>query len=406
MNTSLYRLSTILLPAATLLSATPTYALSPDHYATESRLASGRWAKIKVSSSGMQLITDAQLKNLGFSNPDAVHVFGLGGRELDFGLTSSTPDDLPLIPSVRTAKGLTFFAVDNVTWSRSNSQTNPYIHSLSQYSDDTYYFVSDIELDDTAMPTASAFAEKPSYGKETFIERALHEVELEPGAELGSQVFGEDFRSKKIQTFTFDLPDMADDLVTANVRFAARTTSGTSTLTLSANGETLPASNKDKISSSDSETYFVTTETIKTIEGVGGTLDLGIEYNYSGVLFLARLDYIEAFYNRELKLNNGELHFYIDFTKESCNGATVSGCSASTVIWDVTDPVRPAKVEYVLEGDKASFTVPGTTGYREYVAFNPESISRAVTSAGSVSNQNLHGLPVPDMVIISLAGIH
>lgn len=388
--------------AAALLSTSPTYALPTDHYATDSRLASGRWAKIKVSASGMQLITDAQLKNLGFSNPEAVHVFGLGGRELDFGLSSSTPDDIPLIPSVRTSKGLVFFAVDNVTWAGNNSDTNPYTHSLSQYSDDTYYFVSDIELDDITMLEAAVSASVPSNGAETFIERILHEQELEPAFEFGSQILGEDFRSKKFQTFSFTLPGLTEETAIANIRFGARTTSGTSTLSFTADGEALPAASRDKIAGCSSTQSFNTTETNKTIDGIkDGKFDLGIEYNYTGVLFKARLDYIEVFYRRALKFEGSELHFYVNYKREGYNGVTLSGCTSKTEIWDVTDPVRPERVAYTLDGDKASFSVGTGSDYREYIAFEPENVNRTVTSAGTVKNQNLHALEVPDMLIIS-----
>ena len=84
-------------------------ALDPQHYAQNSALSSGRWMKIKVSSTGMHLVSNADLKAMGFSNPDAVNVYGTGGRMVREALAEDMPDDLPLLPSVRTPKGIVFF---------------------------------------------------------------------------------------------------------------------------------------------------------------------------------------------------------------------------------------------------------------------------------------------------------
>lgn len=397
MNKALKKLSMIMLPAA-LLPALPVSALSPDHYATTSAMATGRWAKVKTSGAGMNLITTAQLRNLGFTNPQAVHVYGMGGRQINNGLTDSDPDDLPHIASVMSSKGLVFFATDHFTWKASKANGVHYTHTIHAYSDDTYYFVSDRPLDQTDIRAALTSPGVAEISATTFTERIVHEKELEPAGESGSQVYGEDFRSKKSQTFSFTLPGIADKSVQANVRFAAKTTSGTSSLLFTANGDQLEATKTDIIKSSEADTYYRTTTTRKTIDGVDDKLDLTIDYSYTGTLFNARLDYIEIFYTRHLELEKGELYFYS--TLKPGEGVTVSGCSDKTVIWDVTDPTSPRSVEYTLQGDKASF-ISATSGYREFVAFEPESISRQVVPAGSVANQDIHGMDTPDMLIIT-----
>ena len=68
--------------AATLLCSISSQALSPESFATSSKLASGKWAKVEVAESGMQFISNATLKALGFSDPDKVNVYGFGGRML------------------------------------------------------------------------------------------------------------------------------------------------------------------------------------------------------------------------------------------------------------------------------------------------------------------------------------
>ena len=94
-------LVTAVLAALCALTAT---ALPLDRYAAGSRLASGDWVKISVDESSMYLLTESRLRQLGFSDPSKVRVFGYGGDRLPEVLDETTyADDLPEVPSVDVA---------------------------------------------------------------------------------------------------------------------------------------------------------------------------------------------------------------------------------------------------------------------------------------------------------------
>lgn len=368
-------------------------ALDPQHYAQNSALSSGRWMKIKVNSTGMHLVSNADLKAMGFSNPDAVNVYGTGGRMVREALAEDMPDDLPLLPSVRTPKGIVFFATDNVTWTRDGNGL--YSHILNPYCAESIYFISDREQENKELAKASASPVKGNDITTAFTARLLHERDIQAPSQEGRLLLGEDFRSEKSQRFTFTLPGIVSDHATMRVAFGAKTTNGSSSLLMSANGERLPATSTDKIDGCSSE-FIKTTLTSKTFTQTDEKLTVGIDYSYSGALFTARLDYIEVFYDKSLSLTSGELHFYDRFDGESVE---ISGCGQNTLIWDVTDPCEVKEVVFSLEGDKAFFTPE--PGYREYVAFDPSSISRAVTRSVRVNNQDIHSMPSPDMLIVA-----
>ena len=400
MNKALTILSMILVPAAATLTALPVRALPAEHYAASSALAEGRWVRVKTGQTGMTLITDAELRKIGFSDPAKVRVYGLGGREVSMGFDASTPDDLPLLPSVRTSKGIVFFATDHFTWkpNASNVKT-PYKHTIHRFSDDSYYFLSDRETEGEAAVRQAATRPGGSSAAESFTERIVYEKELLPAAVGGAQVLGEDFRTTRSQTFNFPLPGAADDKATANVRFVAKTTNGASSLMFKANGEALEATAADRINGTSSSDYAMAVVTAKQIEGLDGSLAFTIDYSPSGTLFTARLDYIEVFYTRRLELTDGELHFYGTYTPD--RGISVKGCSETTHIWDVTDPAAPAEVEVSPADGTATFSTT-RAGYFEFVAFDPEAVSRTASSAATVANQDIHALETPDMVIITL----
>lgn len=388
-------LTIILIIFPMLMSPDDIKALDVTHYAQTSVLSSGKWSRIKVQGTGMHLISNADLKALGFSDPSKVNVYGTGGRMVREALSSDMPDDLPLLESVHTPRGILFFGVDNVTWHHTGNGN--YSHTLNPYCGESYYFLSDREIEKHEMAEAPVYLRPGGSTLTTFKARLLHERDLQAPSEAGRLLLGEDFRSTRSQKFSFTLTDIADNEATAMIAFGARTSNGTSSFLVSANGQQLPATGADKIPACDSE-FIKTTLSAKTFTIDSDKLSLGIEYSYSGALFTARLDYIEIFYNRNLRISDGELHFYNNFSGEN---VMIGGCSAETRIWEVTDPCNVKEVTFALEGDKATFSP--AEGYREYVAFDPSKAGRTIVRGTRVSNQDIHSMPAPDMVIIAYA---
>ena len=380
-----------------LLAPISIYALPSSNYAASSVLSSGRWVRIKVSSRGMHIISDAELRKLGFNDPSKVQVFGTGGRHVGNAFNSSTKFDLPWVPSVHTDKGVVFFATDQHTWKEGLTSLRPYIHTINPYSDDCYYFITDRETAHQIEPSEGISSKVTSNIVTEFIDRVVHEKELDPMAESGSQVYGEDFRSTPEQSFGLKFPGRVSGTdASVNIRFASKTTNGGSTLVFKANGNQIGTASINSVSA---EKFCAISETAKAITDNGESISLSIKYGYNGVLYKARLDYIEGFYTRKLALDNGTLHFYGNYG--GGESLSIAGCGPQTVIWDVTDCENIRAVEYSLSGDQARFTVV-TKGYREFVAFNPSAVTQSVTAENSIANQDIHGMETPDMVIITM----
>ncbi len=377
--------------------ATPyAHALPPESYAAESVLASGKWAKVNVETTGMQLITNTQLKNLGFNDPDKVRVYGYGGAILPETLNSDNPDDLPPVPSVRTTKGIVFFGIGTERWEKNSSGAMTYTHTSNPYSDESRYFISD--RDESAFtPETTDASPKGGAAVTSFTCRLLHEKDMEAAGNYGRLLLGEDFRVQSTKSFSFPLPDNIGEDARFKTRFGTKITSGQGSLQFTANGTELTAASSDVITNVKDE--FIKLTTIqKNVNNPGNKLDLAIKFACSGALFKARLDFIEVEYERALKLSDGELYFYADIKTPS--DFTLEGCSDETVIWDITDFRTPKALTARREGSKATFHVE-STGYREYIAFDPSKVKRAVTSPIKVANQNIHAMPAPGMLLIS-----
>lgn len=387
-----------LMAAAIALAGTfGAQALDPSRYAASSRLASGRWAKVRVNESGMQLITTAQLKNLGFSDPAKVKVYGYGGRLISSILDDSQPDDLPQLPTIKTARGIVFYGVDNTSWGINTSRSDLYYErGQNPYATASYYFISD-SGEDTVPQEVLVQGMSTGEAATTFREHLLHEKDLEAVSDSGNELFGEDFRTQHTQAFPFSLPGITGD-ATVQVRFVTNTSGAPSSIILSANGNRLAATNSDNIAATPSSSFLVATSTVKTVTDPGEKLSLEIKYNTGGVLKMARLDYITVEYDRALTMSGGELRFYDQAA--AAKKYTISGCSEGTQVWDVTEPSRPLLIEGERSGDRFTFTSSGG-GYREYVAFDSDKVTRTAVPSGRVNNQDIHAMEIPDMLIIS-----
>lgn len=124
-----------------------------DRYARHSVLASGRWAKIRVPSTGVYQITDALVRQAGFTNLSKVKVYGYGGNLINETLTAAdlvAGDDLKEVPTCSVGGRRLFYARGPVSW-QSNSDTR---RTRNYYSDYGYYFLT--EADDAPATVDSA----------------------------------------------------------------------------------------------------------------------------------------------------------------------------------------------------------------------------------------------------------
>ncbi len=117
-----------------------TNASASGRYAASSVLASGRWAKIRIPSTGIYQLTDALLSEAGFSNPSKVKIYGYGGALQQEKLTDEylrETDDLKELPTCVVGGKRLFFGRGPVSWDASGQRIrNPY----SQYG---YYFLTE-----------------------------------------------------------------------------------------------------------------------------------------------------------------------------------------------------------------------------------------------------------------------
>lgn len=113
-----------------------------ERYAANSILATGKWAKIRVPSSGVYQITESLIRKAGFSSLSKIKIYGYGGNlqaeRLD-GKTLKELDDLKEVATYDRGKSRLFYARGPVSWSSPTATRR----TRNPYSDYGYYFITE-----------------------------------------------------------------------------------------------------------------------------------------------------------------------------------------------------------------------------------------------------------------------
>lgn len=125
-----------------------------DRYAAHSVLASGSWAKIRVSESGIYQLSESLIRKAGFNSLNKVRVFGYGGNSQPEKLTGEylkQTDDLHEVPLCDVGGKRLFWAEGPVTWSNQTTLKR----DRNSYSDYGYYFITQSEEEPLMVDSAS-----------------------------------------------------------------------------------------------------------------------------------------------------------------------------------------------------------------------------------------------------------
>lgn len=369
-------------------------AFSPDAYTRSSVLASGSWVKVSVSESGLHFLPAAELRRMGFSDPSRVRVYGYGAVRLPDRLAESTyVDDLPLVQSVNTDRGVYFYATGPLDYVQS---TGKYLTiKINPFTTLGYYYIteSDVPLRDIPAQTTSVtgLMEADSYHAPLYHKASL----VNPG-ETGHVLLGEDFTVQNTRSYNFLMPDrVADSKGWIECSFWANSPLS-SRIILSVNDNALAYTTSDNIpGTTDHYQHGMVSTTRKTFDAEGDRVKVSLTFSGQGSVNMARLDYLVVNYERRLALSGGKADFNL-----VSNAGLLSSASGSTRVWDVTDPQNIIALSTTASGSTMRWD-PVASGMRHYVAWDDGAVLPAPKYVEHVANQDLHSLPVPDMVIFT-----
>ena len=387
---------------------------SSRRWASNSVLSAGEWYKIKVKQTGIHKIDVAFLNGLGIDlssvDPNTIKIYGNHGYMLPELNSEERKDDLQenAIQITGSNDGkfnsndlIYFYAEGPDKWSY-DSSINSMNFAKNIYTDETYYFItfggakgkriSNLQANSQLNETAN-FA--------NFDDFRMHHEDLHNDIKSGREWFGEKFDSKTEHNFELEFPNLVKS---ENINLRLQAT----------NRSLYPAALNIKIAGME---YVYSMNAIYSLGTTGfhhsspiyrdytllsssDNLTLNLKYTKPTSNSVSWLDYFSLHAKRQLLLSDKqEVFFNLRSTSESISKYSIQSINPNIQIWNITDPFNPRIQETTKSGNSITFKTSNNKSFEKYIShasnyFTPEKV-------GKVENQNLHGLPSLDYIVIT-----
>ncbi|WP_321425629.1 type IX secretion system sortase PorU [uncultured Bacteroides sp.] len=366
---------------------------------SNSKMATGKWVKIRVSESGVYKITNAELSQMGFTNPAKVRLCGYGGFILPENFKLPKNDDLPEIPLWREKDYVLFYANGVVRWD-ANTGVTRFTHTNNYYSSYGYYFLTEGDETPLTFPVEQSVTSDNATTITSFDDYAIYEKDAYNWTSSGRELYDSyDYVAGNSKSYSFTLPGITNERAYCTVAFAAESANYTS-VAMQINGANLGQFSIAACPQGDS--YCKAQPGSGTFPWDGDKSEKSIvtltHSRESGVS--GRLDYIQLNYRRKLALYDSFTAFRNLPSVNTISTYVISGANSNMKVWDITTPGDYKQINGSLSESNYSFTV-NNPSLREFVAVDVNGANlKKVEVVGVVSNQNLHALGQCDMAII------
>ena len=402
-------MSLLAIVAATTFGA---QAYSSANYTRTSKLASGKWVKIEVPESGIYQLTFEELAQMGFTNPQGVRIYGLGGYPINEVLDGSQIDDLQQIPVKIYDNKICFYGCGTMKFSISTPTGTPhYTREFNSYSTKGYYFVTQ---DDGSDPTivADSYSANPSNAvtRERSLDYWHHEQDLISPGESGKEMLGEAMTGGVID-IPYSIPTLCTDTsVVVNINAGAKVTAA-SYIYGKLNGNSLnfqniaakiyaPANSFVYYNYASPYVAFSPTEDNPMYTDGNVNVRIGSE---TGDVTSAWLDYVTiTFYHNNTLAGSTDNQLRMGFQKLTKQDIiTIADANDDYQLWNIDNPYSPTNCVLSSNNGVMGYAPNVTANAGLYIAFNPANDLKSISGYTEIENQNIHGLPDPDMVIVT-----
>ncbi|GAB4321597.1 MAG: type IX secretion system sortase PorU [Bacteroidales bacterium] len=385
---------------------------SAQDYTYHSVLENGIWHKIAVDHDGIYRISYQFLSSIGMNpaaiDPSTIQLYGLPGGLLPENPGDPRYDDLQELAIMVVDGGDGHFDQNDYILFYGQGPERPYLNldrdavmrKIHPYSDYTYYFITAGQQQGKRIATVGSAQSTPAEVVSDFTEFIHYEPETYNLIKSGREWFGDKFDLYNQYEWSYNLPGKITGQIRLSASVAARSDM-TSSFTFYVNNQSALTLTVPSTSSSSQYSDYARVKTGSADVALNGnSLTLKLYYNKPLNSSTGWLDYFNINYQRDLSFDGGFLQFN-DLRHNS--GQTleyeITKANQNMKVWQVTDPLNVRQREYTLNGTTATFRVSDTDS-EVFVLSDGTSYSEPAP-AGTIANQNLHGLEDVDYVIVS-----
>lgn len=378
------------------------------------QVGSGQWYEIRIQQDGIYRISYDFLRDMGIDidniNPDHINVYGNGFGKLPENNSDFRPDDLlkNAVSLIGDEDGsfdqndfILFYGRGPDKWEDSGG--SDFRQTRNVYARYSAYFIninpseSPKRIENAALSSASPNEFVNSYNSYTIYEQEL--VNLIKG---GQRWYGERFDAQLSQNFSFSIPNLiTSEPVRVRAFMACRDGSASGTNFELRYNNTILGTSSFGISGPGSwDRRFVFTDPGDFVPN-GSNFTLNVRFNRQNPSDLAYLDFIEVNGRSLLSMAGSQLIFR---DKNSVGLGNISQFTISNFpqggqVWEITELANPRKINENPSGGTFNFIVE-TDSLRSFIAFD-NSGYLTPTFNRQIQNQNLHGLPQADYLIVT-----
>ena len=384
---------------------------SKKSYKENSVLATGKWYKMSLTSTGMYKITYSELTSMGVPvssmNPKNIRIYHNGGGVLPLPNKTQRYDDLVEIPIYVHGENdgvfnendyILFYAKGPVSWKLDNGV---FVRELNPYSDFSYVFMTADLGEGKRIQNAESVDGTADETVRHFLDYQHKEDDLYNLNNMGATWYGDKYDAVTSMSYAFKFSNLIKNKkCNLKAEMASRNTISSASFEFSLNGERLSFVNFTKVSSTSAYAKEGSTSNVK-FNASNDEFVIDVDYTKNASSSSGWLDYITINAWRELSMVGDVM----SFRNPECNDDSkkyryeIKNATNALQVWNVTNPVEPEKINLQYASDVASFIVNGA-GNTEFIAFNNSGF-KTVTFVAAVGNQNLHSEYDIDYLIVT-----
>lgn len=379
-------------------------------------LQSGTWYKLAVKQNGVYRIDLNLLKKMGFdpkTDPRKISIYGNGGGMLPQPNNTPRPSDLTELAiyiqgeddGIFNSQDFILFYAEGPDKISFDEQKEIFRYEKNLYTIQNFYFITvgttNGKRIQTATDAGTGFPEVNTF--ENFV---YHELDQHNELKSGREWFGERFDLSTELTLSLSLPDVISNTPIKIVSDVMAQSFDNTSFNLSLNGIQIGQQAIDAIPNIDygirgrhkRDTLTVNSSTVSA----PGKAKQELRYKYiksPTIRSIGYLDFCLVQTTQQLRLYGQQTIFRsLASLQQPVSRYTIGQTTALARVWNITDPLNPVIQNATFQSGTTSFAAPSDI-LQHYVAFLPN--VPAPELSGKVTNQNLHGITTPNLLIVS-----